>query len=280
MKKIVFFGSGYFVIPVIEVLRNQGLELVITNEPRGRLIDYLKKHNIPYLYSDLKNQEDIRNISKIRPDLGILASFGVYVPDPIINMFPLGILNVHPSLLPEFKGPSPIQFTILSGVIKTGVSIIQMDDEFDHGPIIAQKSVDLMGNETTPQLLESLFTVGSQLIKNIVQDLNNGKQIQSKPQDHKMETWSIEIEKKDGKIDIENPPLKVELLRKIRAYHPWPGVHLTVSLGGNQKLLKLMPYDMVHVEGKNPMTYKDFINGYGDDAKGILEKLGLKEEDN
>ncbi len=275
MKKVVFFGSGYFVIPVIKALQDQGLMLVVTNEPKGRLVDYLKKHKIPYMFSQLKDASTIEKIKEINPDLAILASFGVYVPDAIINMFPQGILNVHPSLLPEFKGPSPVQFTILSGTKKTGVTIIQMDDEFDHGPIVAQKSVDLAGNETSPQLLELLFEEGAELIKNIAQDVNSGKKIQSIPQDHKKETWSIEIEKKDGKIDLSNPPEKTELLRKIRAYFPWPGVHLTVSLGEKTKILKLMPSDIVQVEGKKPMSYKDFVNGYGKDAKIILEKLSL-----
>ncbi len=275
MKKIVFFGSGYFVIPVIKALQDQGLVFVVTNETRGRLVDYLKKHKIPYIYSQLKDSLTVNTIKEINPDLAVLASFGVYIPDAIINMFPLGILNVHPSLLPEFKGPSPVQFTILSGTQKTGVTIIQMDDEFDHGPIVAQKPVDLTGNETSLELLESLFKVGAELIKNIAQDVNSGKKIQSIPQDHKKETWSIEIEKKDGKVDLSNPPGKIELLRKIRAYHPWPGVHLTVSLGGKEKLLKMMPYDTVQVEGKNPMSYKDFINGYGNDAIDILRRLNL-----
>ncbi|MBP7832782.1 MAG: methionyl-tRNA formyltransferase [Candidatus Levybacteria bacterium] len=275
MKKVVFFGSGYFVIPVIKALQDQGLVLVVTNEPKGRLVDYLKKHKIPYIYSQLKDSLAIDKIKEIEPDLAVLASFGVYIPDAIINMFPLGILNVHPSLLPEFKGPSPVQFTILSGILKTGVTIIQMDDEFDHGPIVAQESVDLTGNETSPELLESLFEVGAKLIKNIVQDVNSGLQIQSTPQDHKNETWSIEIEKKDGKIDLKNPPEKVELLRKIRAYHPWPGVHLNASLNGKNKILKVMPYDTVQVEGKNPMSYKDFLNGYGHDAESILNQLKL-----
>lgn len=275
MKKIVFFGSGFFVIPVIKALQDQGLVLVVTNEPKGRLVDYLKKHKIPYMYSQLKDSLAIDKIKEINPDLAVLASFGVYIPDTIINLFPLGILNVHPSLLPEFKGPSPVQFTILSGTQRTGVTVIQMDDEFDHGPIVAQESVDLTGNETSPELLESLFEVGAELIKNIAQDVNSGKKIQSIPQDHKRETWSIEIEKKDGKVDLSNPPEKTELLRKIRAYHPWPGVHLTITLNGKSKILKLMPYDTVQVEGKNPMSFKDFANGYGDEGKEILKRLNL-----
>lgn len=275
MKKIIFFGSGYFVIPVIQVLVDQGLKLVVTNESKGRLIDYLKKHNIPYIFSDLKDPNDIARIKDLKPDLGILASFGAFVPDSVINAFPLGILNIHPSLLPKFKGPSPVQFTILEGTTETGVSVIQLDDELDHGPIVSQIPVILTGNETTPELLESMFKVGATMIQIIVQDVNNDLVIQSVPQDHKQETWSLKIEKQDGKIDLKSPPSKIDVSRKIRAFYPWPGVHLTVSLGGKSRILKLMPYDTVQVESKNPMSYKDFINGYGKDAEEILKTLHL-----
>lgn len=275
MKKIVFFGSGYFVIPVIKILQDQGLLLVVTNEPKGRLVDYLKKYNIPYIYSDLKNASDISKIIDLKPDIGVLASFGAFVPKKVIDAFPQGILNIHPSLLPKFKGPSPIQFTILSGDSTTGVTIIQLDNELDHGPIVLQKEVKISGLETSQELLESLFLEGAELIKKIIQDVSNGKEIQSNPQDHNLESWSLHIEKSDGKIDLNNPPEKTELLRKIRAYYPWPGVHLTVSLNQKDKILKLMPYDMVQVEGKLPMSYKDFINGYGNDASSILQRLSL-----
>lgn len=274
-KKIVFFGSGYFVIPVIKMLQDQGLELVVTNESKGRLIDYLKKYNIAYIYSDLKKTEDISKITYLKPDLGVLASYGEFIPQQIIDVFPLGILNIHPSLLPEFKGPSPIQSTILSGVTKTGVSVILLDDQIDHGPIVSQKEVELTTKETAPELLESTFSLGAEMINSVVQDINKGLSIQSKPQSINNESWSLKIEKKDGLIDLSNPPQIDELLRKIRAYHPWPGVYLTVSLGGKDKILKLMPNDIVQVEGKNPMSYKDFINGYGKDAENILTALHL-----
>lgn len=275
MKKIVFFGSGYFVIPVIKVLLDLGLELVVTNESKGRLIDYLKKYNIPYIYSDLKNPDDISKILDLKPNLGILASYGEFIPQKIIDAFPLGILNIHPSLLPKLKGPSPVQFTILEGITDTGVTVIQLDNELDHGPIVSQVKVPLTGNETAPELLESMFKVGATMIQKIVQDVNNGLVIKSIPQDHKQESWSLKIEKKNGKIDLKSPPSFEQISRKLRAYHPWPGVHLNVSLGGKSKLLKLMLFDTVQVEGKNSMSYKDFINGYGQEAASILERLHL-----
>lgn len=275
MKKIVYFGSGHYTIPIVEKLKNEGLILVITSEPKGRLTDYLKKHNIPFISSRLKNPQDIEKIKSLKPDLGVLASFGAILPKEIIDLFPMGILNIHPSLLPQYKGPSPIQFTILDGKSVSGVSVIKLDDQVDHGPIVSQKEVQLPENGTLESLSELMFTEGAMMIQEIVQKSNNSSVIESKNQDIKNESWTRKIEKVDGKIDLKSPPEIDELRRKIRAFYPWPGVHLSISLGGKSKVLKLMPSDLVQVEGKKPMTYKDFINGYGNDALTILKQLQL-----
>lgn len=274
-KRIVFFGSGYYTIPIIEVLKNQGLVFVITTEIEGKFVDYLKSNNIPHLYSRLKNSSDIEKLKKLNPDLGVLASFGAIIPKEIIEMFPLGILNIHPSLLPKYKGPSPIQFTILDGNTTTGVSIIKLDELVDHGPLAAQNEVELNGIETLKSLTELLFLKGSHMINDIVQKINQGLQIEEKPQRINNETLTRKIKKTDGQIDIKNPPEKDVLLRKIRAFYPWPGVYLNVSLGGKNKILKLMPNDIVQVEGKKSTSYKDFINGYGKEAGEILSTLNL-----
>lgn len=273
MKKIVFFGSGYFVIPVIEKLKDTGLKLVITHESKGRLINYLKKHNIPYISSDLKDSLVISKIQDLKPDIGVLASFGAFIPQEVIDLFPLGILNIHPSLLPKLKGPSPIQYTILSGNTTAGITVIKLDDQIDHGPIAIQKEVHLNGSETLESLTELMFYEGAALIKELVQKMENGQKIEYKVQRHENESWSKKIEKDDGKIELSQPPKLDELERTIRAFYPWPGVYLTASLSGKEKIIKLLPQRMLQVEGKKPMNVKDFINGYGKDAIHILTQL-------
>ncbi len=274
--KIVFFGSGYYTIPIVKELQNKGLCLIVTNENDGELERYAHSENIPFLCTNFKKKSDIEIVKTYSPELGILASYGAFIPKEIIDLFPMGILNIHPSLLPKYKGPSPIQFTILNGDTVSGVSVIQLDDKIDHGPIVAQKEVKISNNATLKTLTELLFQEGSLLIKEIIQYIEKVKKIDSIPQNTKNETWTQKIEKENGKIDFSNPPEKDKLLRKIRAFYPWPGVYLTVSLGKKNKLLKLMPNDMVQVEGKKPMSYNDFINGYGNDAVTILQKLNLQ----
>lgn len=274
-KSLVFFGSGYYAIPIVEVLKDQGLKLVVTNEPGGELIEYLKKENIPYLFTKFKNPEDLKTVQNVKPNLGILASYGAIIPQKVIDLFPLGILNIHPSLLPQYKGPSPVQYAVLNGDTVCGISIILLDAQIDHGPLVKQETLALKNPKITyKQLTELVFIEGAEMISKIIQNVNNGLSIKSTPQRSENESWTKKIEKKDGEITLENPPTPDELDRKIRAFYPWPGVYLTTSIGGKMRLLKLMPNDTVQVEGKNQMSYKDFINGYKE-GSAILKQLGL-----
>lgn len=274
-QRIIFFGSGYYVIPIVEKLLRHNLLLVVTTEIDGKFVEYLKTNNIPFLQSKLKKSEDIEKLTGLKPTLGILASYGAIIPQSIIELFPLGIFNIHPSLLPKYKGTSPVQYTILNGETQSGVTVIKLDDKVDHGPILAQEAVPLEGVETLQSLTERLFKLGAELIEEVIQKIENGHAPEEKEQNHKNEIFTQKIKKIDGLIDIDTLPNSVELDRKIRALFPWPGVYLTVSILGKQKILKLFPQGKVQVEGKREMSYKDFINGYRKEAEDILEKLGL-----
>lgn len=273
--KIVFFGSGAYTIPIVEKLKDEGLVFVVTSEQSGELTNYLHANHISFISSRLKSKEDIEKIESVQPDMGVLASFGAILPKKIIDLFPVGILNIHPSRLPKYKGPSPIQSAILNGDTVSGVTVIKLDESVDHGPIVAQKDVKIPENGTLESVSKLMFSEGAELIQEIVRKLNKGLKVEEKEQSTISESWTQKIQKKDGLIDLNNPPQKETLLRKIRAFYPWPGVHLNTSLSGKNKLLKLMPYDTVQVEGKKPMDYKSFINGYGTDAYDVLKKLQL-----
>lgn len=275
MNRIVFFGSGDYTIPVVEMLRSHGLVLSITTEHDGPFVSYHKKNNIPLLITDLKNTNDLQTIQDTSAPLAVLASYGEILPQNVIDSFSLGILNIHPSLLPKYKGPSPIQTTILSGDTKTGVTIIQLDDQVDHGPIIAQKEIPLNGSETTQHLKKQLFALGALLVKEILEKIEAGQMPPARTQEHGLETFTEKITREDGFVDVEQPPNPIEIDRMIRAYYPWPGTWTQAKLLGNLKRIKLLPEKKIQVEGKKIMTYKDFINGYGENGKTILSCLGL-----
>ncbi len=281
-QKIVFFGSGDYSIPVIEMLTSHGLELVLTTETQGPLIEFLQKNNIPFLSTKVTGDKKIarqelwKKVEDIKPTLGVLASFGAIIPQHIIDLFPHGIWNIHPSLLPKYKGPSPIQATILSGDTKTGVTIITLDDQIDHGPILAQESIQLTGSETTEDLKHTLFSTGGEMIATLIKSIESGKEITKNSQDHTRESWTEKITKEHGKIDLEKVPSPETLDRMIRAYYPWPTVWFYwTQQRGTKKLVKLLPDKRIQVEGKKVMSYKDFINGYQEEGSNLLTQLSL-----
>ncbi|MBI2074255.1 MAG: methionyl-tRNA formyltransferase [Candidatus Levybacteria bacterium] len=282
MIKLIFFGAGPYVIPIIETLReNFNLSLVVTTEkkPTDAVPSYCLRNKIPYItissFSDPNWKLEIKNW---KFDIAVLAYFGLILPKSILELFPLGILNVHPSLLPKYRGPTPGQTAILNGDKETGVTIIKLDEEVDHGPILAQTIKPIPPNYTTPQLYTELFDDGAGLLAAHIDNYLKGK-IKLEPQDHKKATFTPTLTRGDGFIDLENPPSTEKLDRMIRAYYPWPGVWSRISLRTDLKksqkintnegpslksksIIKFLPEKMIQVEGKKPMSYKDFINGY------------------
>lgn len=274
-QKIIFFGSGWFVTPVIEKLSNFDLSLVVTNETSGRVVEFCRENNIPFVSSNLKDRETVERIKNLKPTVAILASYGAFIPDEVIGIFQNGIINIHPSLLPKWKGPSPIPYTLLNGETTTGVTLIKLDDQIDHGPILAQQPYNLQGNESSDDLLSILFEIGSKMVVGQINQLETDGVLSETPQNHSDESWSYKIEKKDGMINLTNPPSKEKLDCMIRSYYPWPGVWFTATLKNQTKIVKLLPEEKIQVEGKNPTNYKDFVNGFGDEGREILERLNL-----
>lgn len=251
--KVVFFGTPSFVDPVLKSLQKNFDVIAEIRDPNSLIINHKS--------------------SIIGADLFIVASFGKILSTEILNIPKLGALNIHPSLLPKYRGPSPIQTAILNGDQKTGVTIIKMDEEVDHGPIIYQKEVEIKETDTFESLAERLFKTAAENLSNTISNYVLSK-INVTPQDDSKATLTKLLKREVGLIDVYNPPDKVTLDRMIRAYFPWPGVWTKYNLGDNEKIIKFLPNEKLQVEGKKPMSYKDFINGY-DNGKDLLRKLFL-----
>jgi methionyl-tRNA formyltransferase len=271
--KVVFFGGSKYVLPIIKILTPT---LVVTTEKEtdDALIQYCQKNNIPVLsVSTLNNDSVKKQLFKTKTQVAVLANFGLILPIDILTLYPKGIINVHPSLLPKYRGPTPGQSVILNGETETGVTLIKLDDKIDHGPILAQQKYTLPSQITNEKLYQELFALGAELLKKYLKRYISGS-IQLKEQDHTLPTYTKMLTRKDGYLDINNPP-KPELLdRMIRAYYPWPGVwtRLRLSYGGQRQIVKLLPGNKIQAEGKKPISIKDFINGYPE-AKLLIEKI-------
>lgn len=277
--KVVFFGSSRYVVPVVQMLHNYfDLTLVVTTEQGSQdpIPFYCKTKKINFM--SVRKSADLISAYQIREanaSIAVVADFGLIIPEGTIKDFPLGIINIHPSLLPKYRGPSPVQGAILNGDKITGVTIIQLDKYMDHGPIIDSKKEEIKPDDTAKSLYERLFKIGTGLLQEILQKYET-QTVNLTPQDHKQATFTKMLTRDDGFIDFKTFFANKEFFDKIiRAYYPWPGVwtRLRLSYDGQAKTTKFLPNKRIQVEGGREMEYKDFINGYPDADKTFIEFL-------
>lgn len=197
-------------------------------------------------------------------DLAVVAAYGQILTTQQLETPKYGCINVHPSLLPKYRGSSPIQTAILNGEKQSGITIIKMDEKVDHGPIIYQEEMELSSSDNFHTLSKKMFLRASQILPQIMTDFISGK-INPIPQDHSKATYTKHFTKKDGYFDINNPPAAEILDRMIRAYYHWPGVWTRFRPSGSSgqaKIVKFLPGGLLQMEGKKAVSFKDFLNGY------------------
>ncbi len=239
-----------------------------------------------------------RRIKNLNPDLIIVAAYGQIIPKEILDIPKYGALNIHPSLLPKYRGASPIQATILNGDKISGVTIMLMDEKMDHGPILGSTKLQITNSQTYKELSEKLAGLGAELLIKTLPDWIEGK-IKTKPQNHSKATFCKIIKKQDGKINWTKSAEEIE--RQIRAFHEWPTAftffndkqlkileaNLSTSLRASKKIGKvfltndkglavqtgdgLLMLKQIQLEGKKPMTAKDFLNGHPEIINALLK---------
>lgn len=253
------------------------------------------EHKIPVYYSSAELLKE-----GIEADLGVLAAFSEMIPGEIIKSFKYGILNIHPSLLPKLRGASPIQGTILTEDSVCGVTIMKMDEKLDHGTVISQFKDEIKPDDTTESLRARLFERSAEVLVEMLEPYMHGK-ITLKVQDENMATFTRKITKEDGFIpgnilsailqglpfkgrwkidfvrDFETTP-DVKLIDKfVRAMSPWPEAWTMIKVVPTSepkrlKILKshlgettgILEIDEVQMEGKNPVSWKQFKTAYPD----------------
>lgn len=178
-------------------------------------------------------------------DLAVVASYGEILTKKQLDAPRYGCINVHPSLLPKYRGPSPIQAAILNGDKTSGLTIIKMDAEVDHGPIIYQEEITLSDTDNFDSLREKMFGRAAEILPQLIKDFIAGK-ITSRLQQHAAATYCNRLTRESGYFDLDNPPSPETLDRMIRAYYPWPGVWTKwgskrQEAGGKEKIVKFLP---------------------------------------
>lgn len=243
-----------------------GRKQIITPSP---VLLMAGKYNIPTLTPTKLNENFIKNhLSFLESDLFIVVSYGQILSQVLLDIPKLGAINIHGSLLPKYRGASPIQQAILNGDRETGISIIVMDEQLDHGPILSTKKISISEQDTFETLSNKLVQVGAKLLIEILPKFVDGK-IKPVPQDHAKATYCERLTRESGYFPIENPPAPEQLDKMIRAYYPWPGVWTKWRVKGQglrvkERIVKFLPGGLLQMEGKKPISCKDFLNGYPD----------------
>jgi len=232
--KFIFFGTPDVAYETLNILKDAGfipsLIVTATDKPQGRKMiltappvkNWAIKNNVEYIQPEKISEEEIQKLRSVNADLFIVVAYGKILKEEIINMPPLGSINIHYSLLPKYRGASPVESAILHGNEVTGITIQQMEYKMDSGPILALKEVNIGREETTPELKKKLIKVGGDLLVEILPKIVN-KEITPIPQDEDEATFCKKIKKEDGLIDLEkNNP--IDIFNKYRAYKVWPRI--------------------------------------------------------
>ena len=309
--RAVFMGTPDFALPALDALADAGCDIAaVYTQPdrragRGKrstpspVKQAALERGLPvYQPASLRRDPDARRqLSELAPHLIVVAAYGLFLPAEILALPPLGALNIHPSLLPLYRGPSPVASAMLAGDATTGVSIILLDEGVDSGPILAQRETPIGERETAGALTARLFDMGAALLTETLPAWR-ARRIAPAPQDESRATITRLLSREDGAIDWHAPA--AQIARQVRAYHPWP----SAFTHWNGKLLKIiearavdMPADSapgvalalpqgvaiatgegallpltLQLEGRREVSAAEFTRGYPDFIGAILGK--------
>ncbi|NLJ89512.1 MAG: methionyl-tRNA formyltransferase [Clostridiales bacterium] len=278
---IIFMGTPDLAATVFEkLIESDHNILAAVTQPdrpvgRGKKIKYSPvkelalEHNIPVLQPIKAREEDfIKELENYNPDLIVVAAYGQILPESILNLPKYGCINVHTSLLPKYRGASPIQWAIMNGDEKTGVTIMHMEASLDTGDIIIQEEVIIDKKETAATLHDKLAICGGNLLLEAIKLLEEGRAPRIKQDDSKA-TYVKTIDKSEGSIDFSEPAQVIE--RKIRGLNPWPSAY-TFLKGQNLKVWEAQ----VLREDEARLSSKEAIPGQIIDVsdKGLIVKTG------
>lgn len=295
-ERILFMGSPDFALATLNALAGAFNVVGVVTQPdrpagRGRLLKpppvklLAEKLGLPILQpTTLKDPEAVNQLEIMKPDLIVVAAFGQILREDVLQLPPLGCLNVHASLLPRWRGAAPIQAAVLHDEI-TGVTIMKMDPGLDTGPILSQQTTPIPPDMTAGELFHILAQMGADLLVETLPKYILGE-IQPQPQDDGNATYAPRLKKEDGRLDFSKSA--AFLARQVRAYHPWPGTFQFLDdlyikvfqahavdqadvVPGKRYVMDNLPawgtaqglliLDKVQPAGKKPMSGEAFLNG-------------------
>jgi methionyl-tRNA formyltransferase len=297
---LVFCGTPQFAVPTLEELVGAGLrvQLVVTqpDRPKGRGLELVPspvkqsalKRNLPITQPErIKANDEFRaRLTALKPDAIIVVGYGRIIPQWMLDLPPLGNLNLHASLLPKYRGAAPIQWAIANGETVTGVTTMRIDAGLDTGDILLQQQIAIAPDDTAETLAPRLASIGADLMVETLRGLEAGT-VCPRPQDNSQASLAPILKKEDGLVDFSRSA--AEIFNRIRGFQPWPGAH-TKFRGKNLQLMKARPTTdalplaelqatvdrllvgcghqtslevlEIQLEGKKRTSAADFVRGY------------------
>lgn len=306
--RLIFMGTPRFVVPVLEGLAaTPEVEIVCVVTPpdrpagRGRQPEsppvklFALECGIPVLQpTSFRPEQAQSELAELTPDIIVVAAYGILLPPAVLALPPHGCLNLHPSLLPRHRGPTPVPTAILEGAEVTGVTLMLLDQGIDTGPLISHAEHALKGTETSSDLTETLFNLGARLLVENLEPWMDGR-LTAEPQNEAQATVTSKLERRDGLADWSMSAESLE--RRARAFTPWPGLFtrwdgkvlkltevaslgsmpgaggdpgqvVTTNDGDTPVAVVASPgwlgLRRVQLEGRRPVTAKEFLRGFPD----------------
>jgi methionyl-tRNA formyltransferase len=307
---LVFCGTPRFAVPTLEKLAASGfkISLVVTqpNRPKGRGLELAPSPvkqsalqlGLPVTQPDrIKTNDEFRaQLTALKPDAIVIVGYGRIIPQWMLDLPPLGNINLHASLLPKYRGAAPVQWAIARGETVTGVTTMRIDAGLDTGDILLQRELPIASDDTAETIAPRLAAIGAELTVETMRGLHAGS-IHPRPQDHTQSTLAPILKKTNGLADFSLSA--TEIFNHIRGFQPWPGVYTnfrgkTLQIWKAQPVDKPLPPAHLHaegdrllsgcgthsslellelqLEGKKRMSASDFLHGYRPKPG---EKLGL-----
>ncbi|MDD7647535.1 MAG: methionyl-tRNA formyltransferase [Ruminococcus bromii] len=276
--RIVFMGTPDFAVPSLEALLRRGHEIAAVytqpDKPKGRGHKLLPppvkvlalEHNIPVCQpTTLRNAEAVETLRAFEPELIVVAAYGKILPPDVLTIPPHGCINVHGSLLPQYRGAAPIQWAVLNGDKISGVTIQRMAEGVDTGDILAKAQTEIGEDETSGELFDRLMMLGAELLVDTIDKLDT---LTPEPQDEALATHAPMLQKEMGAVDWTKPASEVHNL--VRGLNPWPAAYLMVD-GKRMKLWRTKTVKANGLSGVLTVLDGEMTVYCGSDAVQLLE---------
>lgn len=298
--KIVFMGTPDFAVPTLQKLIDNEKDVVAVYTRKAKksnrgfklqntpIYEVAEKHNIKiFTPATFKNGKNLDELKELKPDVIVVVAYGLILPKELLDIPTYGCINLHPSLLPKYRGCAPMERCLLSGDEESGICIMKVDEELDSGDIIDIYKCDIDKNMDIQELKEKFSIIGADMILKIIEKLEKGENLNYIKQDHSLATFTDKITNEDAKIDWQNDSV-ITIHNKIRALNDSVGVYLyhnnnRIKLIKSDYILKenntnlatiqdkyfsinckdgILKIITLQKEGKKAMNIKDFVNGY------------------